>query len=98
MIGEAYEAMDYWDLSLLWYFDAFEECADRAEPLYKLARHYRLSGTTDLAHFFAQKGSKIPYPTPKRLFVAHPIYEYLFDEELSIAAYYTPFKEEGFEA
>ena len=51
-----------------------------------------------MAYLFANHGLKIPYPNDQVLFISHPVYDYQLNEELSIAAYYTPFKEEGFPA
>lgn len=99
MIGEIYEDLDFWDQALHWYLEAFQSNYARAEPLQKIATHYRLKGQNDLAYLFAKQGSKIPFPKDQLLFISDPVYKYQFDEEISIAAYYIPqFKEEGFEA
>ena len=90
--------MNFWDQALHWYLDAFEYNPKRAEPLHKIARHYRNKGDTDLAYFFAKQGSSIPYPKDELLFIAHDVYDYQFLEDLSIAAYYTAHKDDGFKA
>ena len=64
-------------------------------PCRKSPAHYRYAGQLHLAYLFAQQGSRIPYPKEHLLFVQYPVYDYQFDEELSIVAYYTPYKEEG---
>jgi glycosyltransferase involved in cell wall biosynthesis len=97
-IGECYEDMGFWDQALYWYLDAYQYNPQRAESLQKIATYYRLKGQNHLAYIFAKQGSRIPYPKDQILFISHPIYHYQFDEEISIAAYYTPFKEEGFAA
>lgn len=98
MIGECYEDMGFWDHALHWYLDAYQCNPNRAETLQKIAKHYRQNSQNDLAYLFAIQGSRIPYPHGEILFVAHPVYDYLFDEEISIAAYYTSFKDEGLAA
>lgn len=98
MIGESYEEMENWDQALHWYLDAYQTNPERAEPLQKIASYYRKEGQSHLAYLFAKQGLRIPFPENQKLFVSHPVYDYQFDEELSIAAYYTPYREEGFEA
>lgn len=98
MIGEMFEEMGNWDQALSWYLDAYETVPQRAESLQKIATHYRQKGQNHLAYMFAKQGARIPYPKDFLLFVSYPAYEYQFDEELSIAAYYTPYKDEGFAA
>lgn len=91
IIGEIYEEMGFWDQALHWYLEAFDFNPLRAEPLHKIAHHYRMDRKNYLCHLFAMRGREIPYPESEMLFVSHPVYEYQFDEELSIAAYYTRF-------
>lgn len=98
MIGEAYEAMGFWDHAMQWYLKAFQFHPKRAEPLQRIATHFRNTGESELAFLFAKHGKMIPFPDDDVLFVAHPVYDYQFDEEMSIAGYYTQFREEGFEA
>lgn len=98
MIGECYEAMNQWDQALKWYLEAYQLRPSRAEPLHHIAKYYRTKQQNQLAYMFAEQGSHIPYPTEDILFVSYPVYDYQFDEEMSICAYYTPFKNKGFEA
>lgn len=98
MIGDTYQEMGNWDQALYWYLDAFQYNPQRAEPLQKIANYYRQNNQHDLAYLFAKQGSSIPYPKDQFLFVSYPVYGYQFDEEISIAAYYTPFRDEGFAA
>lgn len=98
MIGQCYEALDQWEKALDYYLEAYQTNPDRSEPLYQIARYYRWHEQYNLAYLFAKEGSQIPYPHYQLLFISHPIYEYLFDEELSISAYYTQFRNEGFDA
>lgn len=95
MIGTVYEELGKWDEALNAYLDAYQYLPNRSEPLEKIAVYYRKKGENSLSHLFATTGSKIPYPKEQLLFISDPVYQYRFDEELSIAAYYTPFNEEG---
>jgi len=98
MIGECYEEMEEWDPALRWYLDAYQCNPKRAESLRKIATYYRRLGQNDLAYLFAKHGSRLPIPNDQFLLNSPPLYEYQFDEELSIAAYYTPFRDEGYAA
>ena len=98
MIAEMYEEMGFWDQALEWYLEAYQYLPERAEPLQKIASHYRQKSEHNLAYLFAKQGSRIPYPKEHVLFVSYPVYHYQFDEEMAVSAYYTPFKDEGFAA
>jgi glycosyltransferase involved in cell wall biosynthesis len=98
MIGQCYEDMGQWEQALAFYLDAFQYEPTRAEPLQQISTHYRLKEEYNLAYLFAKQGSKISYPKDHILFISDPVYDYIFDEDISIAAFYTPFKEEGFAA
>ena len=60
----------------------------RSEPLYEITRIYREKGMNDIALMFALKGKEVPYPKQDLLFIDFRVYEYLFDYEISIVAYY----------
>lgn len=96
MIGECYEGKKDWEKALTWYLDAYQSNPKRAETLHKIANHYRNANQNDLAYLFAAQGKKIPYPTDEILFVSHPVYNYQFDEEISISGFYTPQKSDGY--
>lgn len=98
MLGECFEETENWEQALAAYLDAYQYNPARAESLHKISSYYRKNQQYDLALLFAKQGSKVPYPIHQNLFIAYPVYDYLFDEDISISAYYTPFKEEGFEA
>lgn len=98
MIGECYEDMGFWDQALHWFMEAYQFNPQRAEPLKKISGHYRMNGQNELAYLFAIQGLKIPYPKDQMLFISDSVYEYQFDEDISISAYYTQFKNEGFDA
>lgn len=98
MIGTIYEELEQWELALAYYLEAFQTNPGRSEPLQRISKHYRQNSQYELAYFFAKQGSEIPFPDDQSLFISFPVYSYLFDEDLSICAFYTPHKEEGFAA
>lgn len=97
-IGICYDKMSQWENARHWYLEAYEILKDRAEPLQKLANHYRMIRENSLAYKYAKLGSQIPYPQHHSLFIEHPAYEYLLDEEISISSYYIGLKEDGYNA
>lgn len=57
----------------------------RAEPLYELARYYRLKNGYAMATLFAKAGAQTPRPSD-RLFVAESVYTWRLLDELAVAA------------
>jgi tetratricopeptide (TPR) repeat protein len=98
MIGECYEALGKWPDALFWYLDAYQHNPRRSEPIKKVSSHYRHSGQNELAYLFAKHGIQIPFSEQSTLFPLPALYDYQFDEDISIAAYYTQFKEDGYTA
>lgn len=98
MIGTIYEGLNEWDKALDCYLDAYQYFPSRSEPLSRISRHYRLNGEHHLSHLFAAEGVKIPYPEDHLLFISTDVYDYLLDEDISIASYYTAFGKEGLDA
>ena len=98
MIGNCYEEMKSWVHALYWYLEAYQFNPDRAESIQKIATHYRLQGENDLAYIFAKHGLRVPSTDDKTLFPPFPLCDYQFDEEISIAAYYTRYRQEGYAA
>lgn len=98
ILGQCYQEKNNWDEAFKWLLEAYLYNPTRAEPLQKMATYYRVKGQNDQAYQYAKQGSLIPYPKNQTFFVNDSVYDYQFDEELSIAAFYTPFKEEGFAA
>ena len=96
MMGKCFEEMHDWEQALYWYLEAYQSNPDRAETLQKIATHYRQQGQNDLAYLFAKSASTIPAPKENTLFIHETLYQYELDQELTISAYYTRFKEEGY--
>ncbi len=82
MLGQYFEEKHEGEKAVREYLKAMELNPERAEPFYRLARYYRLNGDNNLCTHYAMQGKA----------------NYLLDEELSIAAFYTPHKNLGFEA
>lgn len=76
------------------YLSAYKYRQIRAESLYYLTRMYRLLGMNEMAFHLAIKGANIKYPENDTLFVERGCYDYLFDFEISIVAYYLPGKKD----
>jgi glycosyltransferase involved in cell wall biosynthesis len=66
----------------------------RVESIYYLTRMYRLLGRNDIAYKTAMMGNKVPYPEEDTLFIESSCYDYLFDFEISIVAFYLPEKKD----
>ncbi|MEP7274355.1 MAG: glycosyltransferase, partial [Acidobacteriota bacterium] len=87
--GECLELLEEpWERSLDAYLRAWQSRPGRAEPLHRIARHYRRAEQYHLALLFADRASQIPFPDGDVLFIAASIYEWEIDDELSIVAYY----------
>ncbi|HDR7795262.1 TPA: glycosyltransferase [Bacillus luti] len=82
----------YVALAVLYFQKAWEYRPTRAEPLYQLARLYRLRSQNNIALMYALQGKEVPFPKDDLLFVDYHVYDYLFDYEISISAYYIPHK------
>src|SRR5690606_1256893 len=61
----------------------------RAEPLHRLAVHYRLTKEYELAYLFARRANEIPRPKDDIHFCDEAVYTWRALDELSIAEYWT---------
>jgi GR25 family glycosyltransferase involved in LPS biosynthesis len=66
----------------------FNERPNRAEPLFDLARFHRERGMHETAAHFAEAGLVLERPGDDAKFVEDFVYQYGFQEELSIAGFY----------
>lgn len=98
MLGKCYQHLHNESDAIYWFMEAYQENPNRAEPLHDIAKHYRTQGKPFLGHFFAKWGSTIPHPGNDAPFCVPSVYTYQFDEELSISAFYTPFRNDGYAA
>ncbi|ARF10079.1 glycosyltransferase family 2 [Indivirus ILV1] len=87
-IGQALEALKRpWGEVKKAYFDAYNYCKDRAEPLYGIAKYYRNVSNFKQGYKYAKIASQIPYPSKCTLFVYKDVYDYRILEELSFCAF-----------
>lgn len=93
--AQCYRALDEWNQALDYYLQAYEQIPEIANPIEEIATYYRLHKKNYLAYLFAKLGQAIPYPEQYASLTAKNIYDYRFDEELLIVAYYTHFRPEG---
>jgi glycosyltransferase involved in cell wall biosynthesis len=82
------EEEQFFGLATTYLQNAWEYRTCRAEPLYHLAKMYRLKSKHNIGLMYALQGSEIPFPKDDILFVDYHVYDYLFDFEISICANY----------
>lgn len=78
-----------WAASLDALLEAFDARPTRAEPLARIARHYREAGRFTLGYEFARRASALPYPVDDNLFVDASVYEWRARDEQSVCAFHT---------
>jgi glycosyltransferase involved in cell wall biosynthesis len=76
-----------WPEVLAAYLDAYQYRPTRAEPLYKIAFHYRWAMSYHLAHMFLQQAVTIPYPQDDVLYVEERLYRYVIKMALATCCY-----------
>jgi hypothetical protein len=82
------EEEQFFALATTYLQNAWEYRTCRAEPLYHLAKMYRMKSKHNLGLMYALQGKEIPFPKDDILFVDYHVYNYLFDFEISICANY----------
>lgn len=87
-IGNMYKRLNEMDKAVYWWLEAYNRHPVRAESLYEIVKHYREVGKHHSAILFYNVGRKIPYPKRDVLFINHQVYDFLFDYEYSILAFY----------
>lgn len=78
----------YFNKSEQFYKDSYNYRKTRAESLYSLVRLYRKIGFHEKAIEFSEIGNKICYPEVDGLFIERNCYDFLFDFEISVCAFY----------
>ncbi|HEX3249364.1 MAG TPA: glycosyltransferase, partial [Pyrinomonadaceae bacterium] len=76
-----------WPEVLAAYLDAYQYRPSRAEPLYRIAVHYRWSNEFHLAHMFLKQAAEIPYPVNEISFVEERLYRYVIKMALATCCY-----------
>lgn len=94
-LGEIHNCTGDWKEAFEWYQKAYQASPDRAEPLWRIAQHYRFQGQNNLSYLYAKRAAEIPRPEKTSIFFDPFVYDHGIDEELSIIAFYTPHREEG---
>ena len=77
-----------WTEVLAAYLDAYQFRPQRAEPLYRIAVHYRWQGAFHLAYLFLQQAVTISYPNLDYLVVEERLYRYLIKMALATCCYH----------
>lgn len=80
------------------FLDAYNARPTRAEPLYQIARIYRMNGKPALGYVFAKMAAEIPYPKDDILFIDNDIYRYGILDEIGSTAFYAGKVEVGYNA
>lgn len=86
--AECMGALGNVDLAVKLHMASHSVAPDRAEPLYRIAEHYRARNDHALTYLFASRAAALPMPGGLRLFVDPPIYQHLAHELVGISAYY----------
>ncbi len=84
---------DWYD-SFSWYMKAYEH-TQRAEPLVKIADHYRMINKWAVAYMYIKQACELSYPDDLILFVDRGIYDYYRWHVMSIVASHVNKHEEG---
>lgn len=95
--GTLLEQLGRWLEALEAYLKSWQYRQTRAEPLYRICRHYRIEGDFALGYFFGLGGLQIPWPSQDILFVDAECYRWRLKDELAICAYYLGKYNESFQ-
>ena len=87
-LGLCYQKKGQHEKALSAWLDGYDFYPERAENIYEIVKHYRLAVKNKLAYHFYKLGKSIPFPSSNVLFLHYDVYDFLFDYELSIFAYY----------
>lgn len=87
MIGDCHHKLGNFIKFEEWMLRAIARRPSRAEPFYKLAKHFRDTSQHFKAWHYMSEGVKIPFSTDA-LFIEKDVYTYLFDYERTILEYY----------
>ncbi len=77
-----------WRVALDYYLKAYQFRPCRAEPLVKLAEHYRADNSFSLSYLFAKHASEMPYPATETLFLEKNDYTFSVHDILGIVCWY----------
>lgn len=77
-----------WDTIEKMYLAAYEYAQTRAEPLHKIAEHYRMTNEFEKGYQYAKKADQIVYPQEHQKYIQQSVYYYKILDELSICSFY----------
>lgn len=77
-----------WEVIEKAYLEAHDFLPSRAEPLFEIAKYYRVKNDFVKGYEFASRATNIPYPEDQKLFITESVYDYLALDEKAICAYY----------
>lgn len=95
--GVLLEQLGRWPEALEAYLKSWQYRQCRAEPLYRICRHYRIEGDFALGYFFGLAALQVPWPTKDILFVDAECYRWRLRDEVAICAYYQGKHAESFQ-
>tara|TARA_Y100000593_G_scaffold82211_1_gene154280 strand:+ start:4900 stop:6234 length:1335 start_codon:yes stop_codon:yes gene_type:complete len=87
-----------WEKTMQYFLSAWNYRPVRAEPLYQIARIFRLSGHPRLGYLFAKQAKDIPFPHQDILFLANEVWEWQVLDEIASTAFYVGQFQEGYDA
>ena len=68
------------------FLSTYDFMPSRAEPLYYVARYYRVQKAYNLAYMFAKVGVDIPYPRDAAMGIVREVYQWKMLDELAASA------------
>lgn len=86
LTGKCNESTEKWDKALQNYLEVYQRQPQDPAPLRAIANHYLKDNQFELAHLFAKQASQISNS------------DFQIDEILSLASFYTQYKEDGYNA
>ncbi len=89
---------DPWEKTMQYFLSAWNYRPVRAEPIYQIARIYRLSGHPRLGYLFAKQAQQIPFPEHDILFIANEVWDWQILDEIASTAFYVGAFQEGYDA
>lgn len=87
-IGKIWQALNDEARMLQAFLEAYNFRPIRAEPLYELARHYRIKSQYNLGYLFARTASEISYPVEEKLFIFRDVYQFQALDERAVCAWW----------
>ena len=88
MIGMCYEHLQDEPKMLQAYLQAYQNRPHRAEPLYRIGRHFRIRSQDATAIVFFKMAEQIPFPSQDVLFVDKNNYDFNILFEMSVSCHF----------